>query len=74
MRLALKTLSYGAVHVAVATSIAYMFTGDLTASLGLGLVEPLVQTLVFALHDRLWERPSNKNAAAGPSPGSLAAA
>ncbi len=74
MRLALKTLSYGSLHVAVATTIVYMFTGDLTASLGLGLVEPLVQTFVFALHDRLWEGPSNKNAAAAPSPGTLAAA
>lgn len=62
------------VVILAATAIAYMFTGDPTASLWLGQAEPLVQTFVFALHDRLWERPSNKNAAAGPSPGTLAAA
>ncbi len=35
-----------------------MFTGDLSQALGIGTIEPLVQTGVFALHDRLWERRS----------------
>jgi uncharacterized membrane protein len=55
MRLALKTLSSGTLHIGVATAVAYALTGNLTAALGIGLIEPLVQTAVFAVHERLWE-------------------
>ena len=55
-RLACKTASYGALHVCVAAAVAYVITGDLGQALGIGTIEPLVQTGVFALHDRLWER------------------
>ncbi len=56
MRLVLKTISYGITHIAVATAVAYAITGNLTMALGLGLIEPIVQTGVFALHDYLWGR------------------
>lgn len=55
MRLMLKTLSYALVHVVVATLVAYSLTGSWAVALGIGLIEPLVQTGVFALHDWLWE-------------------
>ncbi len=55
MRLALKTGSYGIVHIAVATGVAYALTGDLAIALGIGLLEPIVQTVVFAIHERVWE-------------------
>lgn len=54
-KLALKTASYGAIHVIVATAIAYLLTGDFTAAAGIGLLEPVVQTGVFAIHERLWD-------------------
>jgi uncharacterized membrane protein len=56
MKLFLKTLSYGMTHIVVATTIAYILTGNLAAAVGIGLIEPVVQTGVFALHDWLWER------------------
>lgn len=55
MRLFLKTCSYGAVHFIVATAVAYALTRDIAISLGIGIIEPLVQTVVFAVHDHLWE-------------------
>lgn len=55
MRLFAKTVSYGTVHVMVATAVAYALTNDLTTSLGIGLIEPLVQTFVFSFHDWLRE-------------------
>ena len=55
MKLAMKTASYGIVHVAVATTVAYLLTGDFAIALGLGLIEPIVQTVVFAIHERIWE-------------------
>ena len=58
MRLILKTTSYGALHFIVATSVAYALTGNLAIALGIGIIEPLVQTIVFAFHERAWEGPS----------------
>lgn len=55
MRLALKTGSYGILHIAVATSVAFALTGDLAVALGIGLLEPVVQTVVFAIHEKIWE-------------------
>jgi uncharacterized membrane protein len=59
-RLALKTASYGVLHVLVATTIAYMLTGNAAAAAGIGLIEPIVQTGVFAIHERLWETAATK--------------
>ncbi len=55
MRLAMKTSSYGITHIAVATTVAYVLTGNLAAAIGIGLIEPIIQTGVFSLHEYLWE-------------------
>jgi len=60
MRLAMKTATYGVLHVSVATVITYLLTGNVTAAIGIGLIEPLVQTGVFALHERIWESVPNR--------------
>jgi len=59
-KLLLKTISYGITHFCVATAVAYVITGDIIMSLGIGLIEPIIQTGVFAIHDYLWEQ-KNKN-------------
>lgn len=56
MRLFAKTLSYGTIHVMVASTVAYVLTGNWAIALGIGLLEPIVQTLVFPLHEYIWER------------------
>lgn len=56
MRLAAKTFTYAILHVGVATAVAYALTGNLMVALGIGLIEPIVQTGVFALHEHVWER------------------
>lgn len=56
MRLIAKTMSYGVVHVGVASTVAYVLTGNWAIALGIGLLEPLVQTVIFPLHEYLWER------------------
>lgn len=55
MRLALKTTSYGITHITVATAVAYVLTGNLAAAIGIGLIEPIIQTGVFSVHEYLWE-------------------
>lgn len=66
MRLLLKTATYGMTHIAVATTIAYLLTGDIMAAIGIGLIEPIVQTGVFALHEQLWEGGRNTPQLAAP--------
>lgn len=68
MRLAAKTLTYAVAHVAVATTVAWILTDNFAAALGIGLIEPIVQTGVFALHEHLWERSAarRKTQRAGP--------
>lgn len=52
----LKTASYGAMHMLVAVTVAYALTGSWRAALAIGIIEPLVQTIAFTFHDRLWSR------------------
>lgn len=53
---AAKTVTYGVMHFAVAVLVAYALTRDIGLALAIGTVEPLVQTLFFTLHDRIWSR------------------
>lgn len=58
-QVALKTVTYGLMHFSVAVSVAFALTGDIRAALAIGLIEPLVQTVFFTLHDRFWSRMEN---------------
>ncbi len=49
-----KTLSYSLTHLGVAMVVAFGLTHDWRVALGIGLIEPAVQTLVYALHERAW--------------------
>lgn len=52
----LKTLTYGIMHVCVATGLAFLISGSWAVALSIGLLEPLVQTFFFYGHERIWER------------------
>lgn len=56
MRLALKTGACSLMHLTVAIAVAYAITQDWRAALAVGIIEPLVQTAAFFLHDRAWAR------------------
>lgn len=55
MRTLMKTGTYALMHLTVAVTVAYALTGEILLALSIGLLEPAVQTLFFALHERLWE-------------------
>jgi uncharacterized membrane protein len=38
----------------VAVLVAFAITRDIQAALTIGIIEPLVQMVFFALHDRIW--------------------
>lgn len=52
----LKTATYSVMHLVLAVSVAYALTRDWRAALAIGLIEPVVQTVGYFLHDRAWSR------------------
>ena len=56
MRDIAKTLSYGSIHIVVGFSIAYLLTGSLAIAGGIALLEPIANTVVFYLHEKVWKR------------------
>ncbi|MFA4892442.1 DUF2061 domain-containing protein [Brevundimonas sp.] len=55
-QVALKTVTYGLMHFVVAVAVAFALTRDWRVSLAIGIIEPLVQTVFFTAHDRIWTR------------------
>lgn len=54
MQIAAKTASWSLVHMTVAIAVAYALTRNWQAALAVGLIEPIFQTVAFALHERAW--------------------
>jgi len=48
----LKTLSFAVLHFGVAFTVAYALTGSVTIATGIGLIEPLANTVAFYFHER----------------------
>ncbi|WP_404385977.1 DUF2061 domain-containing protein [Caenispirillum salinarum] len=61
MRSLIKTATFAAVHFAVAFSVAYALTGSLAISGALALVEPMVNTVAYFFHERIWEAADRLN-------------
>ena len=55
-QIALKSVTYGLMHFTVAVAVAFALTQNWKVALAIGLIEPLVQTVFFTLHDRIWSR------------------
>ena len=56
MREVVKTGTYGVTHFVVAVGVAYALTRDWRIALGIGLIEPAVQTIAYAVHEKVWQR------------------
>ena len=64
----LKTLSFAALHFGVAFTVAYALTGSVAIATGIGLVEPLANTVAFFFHERAWARAEARAAARRATP------
>ncbi|OYX56598.1 MAG: hypothetical protein B7Y86_07365 [Brevundimonas subvibrioides] len=53
-RIAVKTVTYGVMHFVVAVTVAFAITQNWRIALTVGVIEPLVQMVFFAVHDRIW--------------------
>jgi uncharacterized membrane protein len=58
----LKTLSFAALHFGVAFTVAYALTGSVAIATGIGLIEPLANTVAFYFHERAWRRVDGREA------------
>lgn len=52
----LKTCTYSLMHLTVAVTVAFMLTQDWRIALGVGVIEPMVQTFACTFHERLSNR------------------
>ena len=51
---ALKPVTYSTMHLCVAVTVAYVLTRDWRIALGVGVIEPIVQTFAYMAHERVW--------------------
>lgn len=51
-----KTTSFAAVHFTVAFTVSYLLTGNAIIAGALAVIEPLVNTVAFFIHDWSWDR------------------
>ncbi len=62
-RKAWKTASYSVMHMVVAIAVAYAISGSWIIAFGIGIIEPLVQTVAYTVHEELWSKAARKRAA-----------
>lgn len=51
----LKPVTYGVMHLVVAMGVAFAITGEWAAALAIGLIEPIVQTFFYGVHEKVWD-------------------
>ncbi len=51
----IKTLTFGALHMTVAFTVAYVLSGSLLVGGAIALVEPAINTVAYFFHEKFWE-------------------
>jgi uncharacterized membrane protein len=51
-----KTMTYSVMHLVVAFLVAWAVSGNLAVATAISLIEPMVQTVFYALHEKIWGR------------------
>ena len=51
-----KTLTFTLMHFCIAFSVAYLLTGSVAVGGLVAAIEPLVNSVGFYLHERIWQR------------------
>lgn len=58
----IKTGTYSLMHLIVAVAVAYALTRDWQIALGVGIIEPMVQTVAYSFHETVWSWISEQRA------------
>ena len=51
-----KTVTFAITHFTIAFGVAYAITGDLVVGGVVALVEPMVNTVAYHFHEKVWTR------------------
>ncbi len=54
-----KTITFAITHMSVAFAVGWAMTGSAAIGGALALVEPLVNTVAYFVHEKVWERRSH---------------
>lgn len=60
-----KTISFGIMHISVAFLVIWAMTGDWRISGVTALVEPLINTLAYHFHEKVWKRRAERRSGPG---------
>ncbi len=67
-----KTLTFAIVHMSVAFGVVYLMTGSLALGGAVALIEPLINTIAYFFHEKVWDRFTvNRHAAASANTAEL---
>ena len=58
--LIIKTISWRVLGTLATILISFMITGDIYFGLSIGVAEFITKTILFFLHEKVWERISNR--------------
>lgn len=65
MKDAAKTVSFGIMHFTIAFGVVWLMTGDVLLGGAIALIEPLVNTVGYYFHEKIWQRGAERRAAIG---------
>ncbi|GHD62955.1 DUF2061 domain-containing protein [Jeongeupia chitinilytica] len=51
-----KTVTFAATHFSVVFAVAYALTGSFGIASTLALAEPMVNTVAYHFHEKIWDR------------------
>lgn len=52
----IKTATFTAMHFTIAFCVAYVLTGDWMVGSAIALIEPLVNSVGYFWHEKIWEK------------------
>lgn len=52
----MKTLTYTGMHFTIAFGVAWVLTGDLLVGGLVATVEPIINSIGYIIHEKLWRR------------------
>ncbi|MFN3713856.1 MAG: DUF2061 domain-containing protein [Alcanivoracaceae bacterium] len=61
-----KTVSFGIMHMIVAFTVVWIMTGSILIGGAVALVEPIVNTVAYHFHEKLWARRRRPSGVSSP--------
>lgn len=52
----IKTTTFAVVHFSVAFTVAYVMTGSVLVGGAIAMVEPMINTVAYYIHEQVWSR------------------